>query len=219
MRLALRRNSGCKIINRIVRQLPREDLVLVRLARRHNLRQRGDCSVRPKPQHSLLNLGLVVAPVLLGRPVLPLEQRLVRLVSNNSSSSSSNHSNSLRGLRSVRLVKLSHNNRLASALVVSAPRNHSNKPAVSSVPLLSIKSPPPLDSVRVSRFNLVLSTDASKALQPRAQALSLPVPELLVRLSHRPLPLALHLNNHRVVRSVLEYLAPVSPIGSTCVLI
>ena len=164
MLLVLRRNSGCKTISRTVRQPVREDLVPAALARRHNLRQRGDCSVRPKPQHSLLNLGLVVALALLDPLAPPQEQGLVRLVSNSSSnnhsSSSLNSSQQEQGL--VRLVKPSHSNQLASVLVVLAPRNSSNsnsrsssKRVVFSAPLLSVKRPQLVDSVRMSRSTLL----------------------------------------------------------------
>lgn len=143
MLLVLRRNSGCRIINRIVRRLPRGDLLLARSVLRHNLRQRGVCLANPHPQHNPLNPRSVAALVLLDPLVLLPEQGLVRLA--NSSSNSS-----LRGLGSVPLVKLSHNNRPGSILVVSGPRSRNssrNKQVVSSAILLLLKSPPPLDSV------------------------------------------------------------------------
>lgn len=163
--LALCRNLGCKIINRIARRLLRGDLVLARSARRHNLRRRGAYLARPSPQRNPLNLRSVVALVLLDPLAPPLEQPSTRLASNNNSNHSSNPSNNLsnnpsssqQGLGSVRLVKLSHSNQLASALGVLVPHSRSNKPAVSLVPLLSVKSPPPPVLVRVSLSNLVLS--------------------------------------------------------------
>jgi hypothetical protein len=193
--------------------------VLVHLVRRRNLRQRGGCSARPNPQHNPLNPRLLVALALLGQPVPPLVQGLLRLASSHNSNHSSNHSSkpnssrnsSLRELGSVRLVKLNHSNRPASALEVLVPHSPSNRLAVSSVTLLSAKSPPPLDLVRASRFSLVISADTSKVLQLQAQALS--VQEPLVRLSPRPPHLGLHPNNPRMVRSVQGDLAPVSSIS------
>lgn len=188
--------------------------MLARLARQRNLRQQEACLARPNPQRSQLNPRLVVAPVLLDPLVPPPEQGLARLASNNHS----NHSSSLRGLGSVRLVKLSHSNRPASALAVLVPHSRSNKPLVSLVILLSVKSPPPLDSVRAPSFYLVISTDTSKVPRLRLQALSVPAPGPLLRPSHRPLPLELHLNNPRVVHSVLGHLAPVSSMSRASVL-
>lgn len=201
--MVLRRNSGCKIINRIVRQLLPEASPLERLARLHNLRQRGACLARPNPQRSPLNRGSVVALVLLDPLVPPLEQDSVP-----SASSNSNYSSSLRGLGLALLAKLSHNHRPALALAVSVPHNRSNNPAVPSV--ISIQSPLRTHLVQVFRFNLALSTDTLKVLQLRAQALSVPVPELSVSLSPRPLPSALHLNSPRLVHSALEDMVPVS---------
>lgn len=148
--LTLRRNSDFKIINKIVRQLLREGLVLALLVRRHNLRQRGVCLAKPSPHPSPLNLRSVVVPLLLDPLVLPLEQGLVGLASSNHSNNNnhSRHSSSLR-VGSVGSVKLNHNNRPASALAVSVTHNHNNRPAVSSVPPLLVKSPLPLDLVLV----------------------------------------------------------------------
>jgi hypothetical protein len=185
------------------------------LVRRRNLRQRGACSARPNLQRNPLSPRLLVALALLGPPVPPLEQGLVRLASNHSSNHSSNpnssRNSSLRGLGSVRLVKLNHSNRPASALEVLVPHSPSNRLAVSSVTLISAKSLPPLDLVRASRFGLIISAETSKALQLQAQALS--VQEPLVRLSPSPPPSGLHPNNPRMVRSVLGDSAPVSSIS------
>ena len=48
--LALRANTGYKTTNKTVRRPPQEDLVPVRVARRHNLRQLG--LVQPDPTHN-----------------------------------------------------------------------------------------------------------------------------------------------------------------------
>lgn len=209
MLLVLRRNSGYKTINKIVRQPPPEDSVLGRLARRRNPQQRGGCSARPNPQRSLPNLRSVVVLVPLDPLVLLLEQDLVHLVnssSSNPSSPSNNHRSSLPGPGLVPLVKLSRNNRLASAPEDLARRSHNSKLAAFSVVLLSVKNPPPLGSVRIPYLDPDLATDPSKALQqPQGPVPSVLVPEPLVRLSLRlPLPLVLHLNsnNPRLLRSV-----------------
>lgn len=207
--LVLRRNSGYKTINKIVRQPPPEGSALGHLARRRNLQQRGVCSARPNPQRSPPNLRSVVVLVPLDPLVLLLEQGSVHLVSSNSSSShhNNNHrSSSLPEPGLVPLAKLSRNNRLALAPADLARRSHNSKLAAFSVVLLSVKSPPPLGSVRISYLNPDFATDSSKALQqPQGLVLSVPVPEPLVRLSPRlPLPLVLHLNNNnpRPLRSV-----------------
>ena len=186
------------------------------LDRRHNLQRREGCSARPNPQHNPLNPPSAVL-VLLDPLVLPPEQGSVRSVSNNSnsSSSSSNHNsnhNSRPGL--VRSVRLSRSNRPGLGLVDSVPRSrNSSKPRVflAQVTLLSAKSPPAVDSVRVSRFNPAFATDTSKAPQPQAAELLALVLELLARRSLRlPLPLAQLPNNPRQVRSARVDLAPVS---------
>ena len=83
------------------------------LGRRHNLRQRqGSSSAKLRPQRSLLNLRLVVAPALLDPP----GRVSVRLARDNNS----NHSSSLKEPHLVHLAKLGHSNQpVAPALVVS----------------------------------------------------------------------------------------------------
>ena len=188
----------------------------VRLVRQHNLGQVGVCSARPNPQHSPHNLLLVVALALLDLPAPLPERGLVHLASNNNNHSHSSSSSSRPGPRLVRLVKLNHSHRVASVLAASVPHNSSSslnsKPAASSarVILLSVKSPPPADSVRVSRFKLVLTIDTSKAPQPQVLALSVPELEPLVRRSHRQrLPLVLP-NSRRLAHLALEDSVPVS---------
>jgi len=197
---------------------------VVRLARQHNLRQREACSVRPKPQHNPLNLLSVVVLALLDPLVLLPEQGLVHLASSSSSSnnnsnhsnhSNSNHSSNRQGPGLVHLVKLNHNNRPVLVLVDSVlhSRHSSSKLVVSSAQgvRLSVKNPPPVDSVCTSHFNFALATDTSQAPQPQVLAVLVPAPGPLVRHSPRPLlPLVLLLNNPRPVRLAPGDLAPVS---------
>jgi hypothetical protein len=192
--------------------------VLEGLARQHNLRQRVACSTRPKPQHNPLNPLSVAALVLLDPLVPPLEPGLVHLANSNSNSNHSNHSNHSSSSRPepglVHLVKLNPNNRPASALGDSAPRSrNSSKPVVSlvRVPLVSAKSLPPADSVRLSRLTLTLAANTPKALRPQAQVDSAPEPERLVRHSPRPpLPSVLLPNNPRQARLAPGDSVPVS---------
>jgi len=168
--------------------------VLVRLDRRHSLQQQEACSARPNPQHNPLNL-LSVVLVLLDPLVLPPEQGSVHLASsNNNRNHNSNHSNSNSnrpGPGLVRSVKHSHSNRQGLGPADLVPRSRS-KPAAFSVrvALLSVKNPPPVDSVRVSRVGLAFTTNTSKEPQPQVLVPSGPVPEPLARHSPRP-PLAL----------------------------
>ena len=185
------------------------------LARRRNLRQREEaCLARPNPQRNPLNPLSVVVLVPLDLLLLPLEQGLAHLASNNSNSNRSSNSSRL-GPVLVRSVRLSHNNQPGSGLADSVPHSRSSsKPVVFSAQatLLSVKSPPLADSVRVSHFNIVFAIDTLKALQLQALALLGPVPELLVRRSPRPppTPLVRLLNNPRQVRLAPEDSEPVS---------
>lgn len=174
---------------------------------------------RPNPQRNPLNLLSVVVLAILDRLVLLPEQGSVHLTSNNNSNHNSNHnsSSSRLGPGLVRSVKLSPNNQPGSGLVDSVPHNsrnsNSNKPGVFSaqVMLLSVKSPPLADSVRVPRFNLVPITNTSKAPQPRVPVLLGPVPEPLPRRSPKPLLALVQLpNNPRQVHLVLVGSVPVS---------
>lgn len=178
----------------------------MRLDRRHSLRQPEACSARPNLQHNPLNL-LSVALVLLDLLVLPPEQGSVHSASSSSSnnhSSSSSHSNHSNrpGPDSVRSAKLSHSNRLDLELADSVPRSRSKLAAFSlQVTLPSVKSLPPADSVRVSRFNPAFTTNTSKETQPLVLVpLGLTL-EPLDRPSPRPpLPLARLPNSPRQVR-------------------
>ena len=192
------------------------------LARQHNLRQLEACSARLKPQHNPLNLLSVVVLALLDPLVLPLEQGLVHLASSSSSnhsnhnnhSSHSNSSSSRPGPGLVRLAKLSHSNRPALELVDSVPHSRrSSKPVVSSAQGIppSVKSPPPVDSVRASRFSLAHATDVSQAPRPQVPGFLVLVPGALARHSPRtPLPLAPLPNSPRPVRLAPGDLVPVS---------
>lgn len=196
----------------------------MRLARQHNLQQRGACLVRPKLQHNPLNPPSLVALALLDPLEPPPEQGLVHLVnssnrrnnhsnSNHNSNHSSSSSSSRPGPDLVRLVKLSHSNRPALALADSVhSRSRSNLVASSTQAVLrSVKSPPLAHSVRVLRSNLTFVANTSKVPQPLVLVLLVPAPEPLVRRSPRlPLALVLLPNNLKLAHLALGGSVPVS---------